>query len=296
MNILYITHPLNGLLMIGLPLLLGFYLTRRFKLGWGLFWIGGVVFILSQVGHIPFNSLLNELFKRGFLPLPPQNWRLAFSAAIAGLSAGLWEELSRYAMYRWWTKDARSWHKGILLGAGHGGIEAIILGGMVLYTLWQMIALKNSDLVGIVPADQIPLGLQQIKTYWSTPWTLSLLGAVERAFTIPFHICCSVLVLQAFTRKQIRWVWLAVGWHAFVDAAIAVYAAAQLRAYSWGAYATEGLIGLAALISIGIIFALRQPEPAEAVEEPLNPLPPLQPVAIKPVEETPDNLENSRYN
>ncbi len=296
MNILYLTHPLNGLLMIGLPIALGVYLTRRFKLGWGLFWIGAATFVLSQVGHIPFNQLLNSLFSNGTLPLPPQEWRLVFSAIIAGLSAGLWEELSRYAMYRWWAKDARSWHKGILLGAGHGGMEAIFYGGLVLYALIQMVALKDSNLVGVVPADKIALGLQQIRSYWSTPWPLSLLGAVERALSIPFHICCSVIVLQAFTRKQIRWVWLAVGWHAFVDAAIAVYAGNQLAGFSWGPYALEGLVALATLVSLGILFALRQPEPPEPSDEPLPPLPQLQPVQVTQVEETTENLEETRYN
>ena len=296
MNILFITRPLNGLLMIGLPIALGFYLTRRFKLGWTLFWIGGLTFVFSQVGHIPFNQLLTILFQDKILPLPPQNWRLVFNAIVLGLSAGLWEELSRYAMYRWWAKDARSWRKGILLGAGHGGMEAMLLGALVLYGLIQMIALKNSNLVGVVPADQIPLGLQQIQAYWSAQWGITLLGAVERALTIPFHIGCSVMVLQAFTRKQVRWVWLAVGWHAFTDAAIAGYASSKLAGFSWGPYAIEGLVALATLVSLVILFALRQPEPPEPEEEALPSLPPLQPVKISQVEETDENLEKTRYN
>ena len=55
-NILLFSYPLNGLLMITLPIALGIYLTRRFQLGWRLWWIGGATFVISQVGHLPFNS------------------------------------------------------------------------------------------------------------------------------------------------------------------------------------------------------------------------------------------------
>ena len=296
MAILYFTRLINGLLMVGMPVALGFLLTRRFKLSWGLFWIGGITFIFSQVGHIPFNAVLTILFQKGILPLPPQSWRLMFNAVILGLSAGLWEELSRYAMYRWWAKEARSWRKGILLGAGHGGMEAILLGALVLYGLAQMIALRNSDLVGILPADQIPLGLQQIRAYWSAPWGITLLGAVERALTIPFHIGCSVIVLQAFTRKQARWIWLAVGWHALSDAAIAVYAGTKLASFSWGPYAIEGLVALSTLVSLVVLFTLRLPEPLEPEVVAPPPIPPLQPVKILQAEETAENLDKTRYN
>jgi len=85
-----IAHPLNAILMIALPVVLGILLERKFHLGWGLWWIGAGTFIFSQVGHIPFNIGLTALFQRGVLPSPPQSWTLVFNAAILGLSAGLW--------------------------------------------------------------------------------------------------------------------------------------------------------------------------------------------------------------
>ncbi len=49
---------LNTFLMIGLGLGLGLLLHHRFDLPWGLYGVGALTFILSQVGHIPFNSWL----------------------------------------------------------------------------------------------------------------------------------------------------------------------------------------------------------------------------------------------
>jgi uncharacterized membrane protein YhfC len=290
MNILYLTYPINGLLMLGLAIGLGVWLTRKFRLPWRLWWIGAATFVLSQVGHIPFNLGLTSLFTQGVLPSPPADFRLIFNAIVLGLSAGLWEELARYATYRWWAKDTRTWGKGLLLGAGHGGIEAIILGVLVLYTFIQMAALQGANLETLVPADQLALAEAQVATYWSSPWYLSLLGAVERFFTLIAHLALSVLVLQAFTRGKSYWLWLAVAWHAFLDAA-AVYSA-----ITWGVVWAEVVLAGITILNLGLIFVLRQPEPVEPESEQLAPLPEPGKIPILPeIEITEDSLQDTRY-
>ncbi len=286
MDFHYITFPLNALLMIAMPIFLASYLARKFKLEWEIWLIGAATFILSQLGHIPFNAGLNGLFRHDFLPIPPSEWLIAFNAVVAGLSAGLWEELSRYAMFRWWLKDARSWREGIFAGAGHGGAEAIILGILVLIAFFRLSVYRNVDLATIVPSAQLATAQAQIASYWSAPWYATLLGAVERFFTIPVQIAFSVIVLQTFTRKQWFWVWLAVLYHAFVDASV-VFLLKPL-----GMYWTEALIGGFAVLSIIIIFRLRQPDPDFPQPVPVQPTPTPD---LKPVEETPDNLDNSKY-
>ncbi len=175
--------------------------------------------------------------------------------------------------------------------------SGVILGSLTMWTFIRIVSLRGIDLATAFPADQVELARQQIAQYWSVAWPLTLLGAVERTFSIITHICLSVIVLQAFTRKQIRWLWLAIGYHALWDATIVGIAARLLNAYPWGAYATEGLLGLVAILSVAIIFALRGGEPFVPIEaEP----PPLEPPAglpnIPAVEESAENLEKSRYN
>jgi uncharacterized membrane protein YhfC len=296
MSLAYIALPLNGLLMLAIPLLIGAYITRHFKLGWRLFWIGGLTFIFSQIGHIPFNAWFFGLFRDGTLPTPPAPWQMPFFALLAGLSAGVWEECARYVTYRWWAKDARTFGKGTLLGAGHGGVESIILGGIVLYIFFYMLALRGHDLATVIPTDQLALAQQQIEAYWSTPLGLSLMGAIERAFTIPFHITCSVIVLQVFLRKQIRWLWLAIFLHALVDTLIPGIAFSLLKPYAWGAYATEGLLGLTLILDYVILRWLYTPEPQPELVH-LPPLPAqLSADNLSEAPETTENLENSRYN
>jgi len=292
-SLLNVTHLLNGLIMVALPVGLGILLTRKFKQNGSLWWIGAGTFILSQVGHIPFNAALTRLFERGILPAPPQAWSLVVNAVILGLSAGLWEELTRFATYRWWAKDARSWRKGILVGAGHGGIEAIILGLLVLVTFISMLSLRNADLATIVPIESLERAQAQVAAYWGAAWYDSLLGAVERLFTLPVQIALSILVLQVFTHRRMRWLWLglAVGWHALVDAAT-VYTLVR-----HGAYFAEVVVGISSLLSLGMIAALRSPEPVPSTQLAETPmLVTNQPAVIQPVEETTENLEKTRYN
>ena len=286
---LELAYPLNALLMIAIPISLGFFLKRRFQLAWGLWWIGAATFILSQVGHIPFNAGLTALFNRGLLPTPPQSWNPVFNAIVLGLSAGLWEELSRYAVFRWWARDARTWRKAVWLGAGHGGIEATLLGILVLVNFFYLMAMRNADLTSLVPANQLALAQNQIAAYWSAPWYLILLGALERLFTQPVQICFSVLVVQSFLRKRSYWVWLAVLWHALVDAA-AVYTLQRA-----GPYVAEAVVGAACLLSLVIIFSLRSPEPEEEIApEPLQPSTVERLIANNPIE-TPEKLDQTRY-
>ena len=294
MNLIWVTHPLSALLMVLIPVALGIFLTRRFKLGWGVWWIGAAAFVASQVGHIPFNAVVGVMFERGWLPRPPDQFALVFSAIFLGLSAGMWEGWFRYIAYRWWAKTARSWRRGVLLGAGHGGIEAVILGGLSLYTFARIAFFYGKDLAAFFPADQVLLAEQQISSYWNMPWHLPLIAPLERVSTIAMHIAASVLVLQAFTRGSKAWVWLGVGWHALVDGVGAVYLPAIWQGQPWVIYAVEAVLGLAALISLGIIFLLKQPEPTpEAAQQPLSFPTPLNP--LPSVEETPENLDKTRY-
>lgn len=290
-SILIFTYPLGIVLVLALVIGLGIFLTRKFNLGWRLYWIGGALFIISQILHIPFNIFLQQLFVRGFLPLPPDEYQLLFSAILVGLSAGLFEEITRYVGLRWWAKDARSWGKGLLFGAGWGGMEAIIFFVVVMLLNYIVfMALRTDDLSTLLSPEQL-LPLQQgLDLFWGVAWYDSLLGALERILVLPIQMALTIMVLQVFLRGQSRWLWLAIAWHALVNA-VAVIIVRQ-----WGAYATEGILAIFTLLSIGIIFLLRSEEPegepgdfipaGDAEPEPIN---------LPPIEENKDNIDGTRY-
>lgn len=289
MNFLSLTYFLNGFLMIAMPVGLAIFLTRRWKLGSGIWWIGFITFVLSQVGHIPFNAMVNPLFNQfGFIALNP-TLQLLTKSVFLGLSAGVFEEGARYLILRFWAKGVRSWRTGILFGAGHGGAEAVIFGALALYSSIQLVAVRDmtpDQLSQAFGAGNVALAQAQIAAFWSAPWYMTLLGALERFFTIPCQIAMAVMVVQTFTRKNISWLFIAIGYHALLDS-VAVFGQKYLNGLE-----LEGVVGLFALLSVGIIFFLRQPKPSENPVSALVSMPEFVP---EPVVETDENLDNTHY-
>ncbi|MFC1996255.1 YhfC family intramembrane metalloprotease [Chloroflexota bacterium] len=284
-----IIRSLNALLMIAMPLALGIYLYRKLGAEWRLFGVGAVTFVASQVFHIPFNMLvLDPLMER--LGLDPNiSIQLAVIALLLGLSAGVFEEVARYIAYRFWLKKEcdRTWSSALMFGAGHGGIEAIILGVLVTYGFIQLFALKDANLEALIPLDQLEVTRAQVDLFWSAPWYATILGAVERAATLCFHLSATVLVLQVFRRGSIFWLLLAIGWHAAIDA-MAVFAS-----QTWSIYFTEALIVGAGLLALLIIFALRE-MPAKPDDETPTKIEE-KPIEIETRKPSLDHLEDSRY-
>jgi uncharacterized membrane protein YhfC len=230
--------------MIVLPILLWLYFTRRFGLSWKLVLAGALTFIASQVLHIPLVLGMNS-----FLQTLP----LIANAIILGLLAGIFEETARYILFKLILKNTRSWKEGVLVGLGHGGIEAILLGILAAVGFVTMLGYRSIDLSTIpsIPADQLELARQQVEAYWSAPWYMALMGFVERIFAICLHVSLSVMVLYAIVYRKPVWFWLALLWHAFVDA-VAVYVVQEV-----GILAVEGIVAVFALISLWIVFSLR---------------------------------------
>jgi uncharacterized membrane protein YhfC len=243
---------LNAVLMMGIPLVLGVYLARKHGGAWHLFLVGGVTFVASQALHVPFNSqvLVPLLENVGWMQGTAPMQQIGLAVAL-GLSAGVFEEVARYEVLRWWQRDLRGWSQGLMFGAGHGGVEAVLLGLLALYAFLQAVAYRGVDLTGVVPPEALQAAQAQLEAYWSLPWYASLLGALERTFTLAFHIAAALLVLQTFTRGGMVWLLAAVLWHTFTDA-VAVYVAAN-----WGVYAAEGSLLIIAGLSLVMIWRLR---------------------------------------
>jgi uncharacterized membrane protein YhfC len=284
---------LNGLLMIVIPLGVGVYIVRRWRLSWRLFMIGAGTFIGSQVLHIPFNQFaLLPLVNSMDLMNAERGIPLLLYGLFFGLSAGIFEEGARYLVLQRWLKDARRWEEAVLYGAGHGGVEAILLGGLALFAFFQALAYRNADLAEIVPAEQLEAAIAQIGAYWSAPWYAAILGAVERCLAIVVQITLAVLVFQAILRRNVLWLALAVLWHTAVDAI------ALIGNKSWGIYPAEGALFLMALASLAILISLRRdrsPE-GEMLKPELEARPAETPLDVPAdIDLTVERLEESRF-
>jgi ABC-2 type transport system permease protein len=223
-----IYFSISVLLMILLPVVLAALLRRRFQAPWLLFAIGTLTFIGSQVVHFPLNNLLTKLHI-----IPPTGMNdpaisLLQTSLVLGLTAGLCEETARAVGY-WLLKRFRTVEDGVMLGLGHGGVEAMIFGGvLVAATVSSMAPLLNTDLSTLnLKPEQLTYLTSQLDGLTSAPFVAAFSPLIERLLAMMLHIIMSVMVLQAFRRRNIGYYLLAVGYHMAVDA-VAVYAVSAI--------------------------------------------------------------------
>ena len=234
---------LEILLMVGLPVAAVLVVGRRWSQPLRLALAGAATFVASQLVHIPANSILAQAFDMASQPL----W---IQAVVLGLSAGVFEEVARYLVFRFWQKDARSWRDAAFMGLGHGGIEAILIGVLVALTLLNMVVIARVD-------DPATLGLPQealaqVEAFWSMPLYLPLLAAAERVMAIVLHMSLSTLVVLCFRQARIWPLVAAILWHTLGNA-VTVYAA-----QTWGDVAAEGVLAVVALLSLGLLRLTRR--------------------------------------
>ncbi len=234
---------LNAIVMIALPLVLGAILVRRYGVRWSLFGWGAVTFVGSQIVHLPLLQGLT-LGLRDATML--RTHALVTNAIVLGLAAGVCEEGARYLGYRFLVPDARTWAKALMLGAGHGGMEAILLGGLSGVATLHLIA------SGTWAPETLALAAAPATARALPPGPMiPLLGALERVFALADHLALSVMVLQTFVRRSWRWLLAAIAWHALLDGT-AVYGAGTVSAVT-----LEGILAVFALASVGIVAGLR---------------------------------------
>ncbi|MDQ8700446.1 YhfC family glutamic-type intramembrane protease [Hyphomicrobium sp. LHD-15] len=247
------TIPLAAVSMIVFPIVLVWWLTRRLSMPLSLALCGAGTFLVAQALRFPLLQGLTSLFETGALPAPPAAYLLVFNIAVLSLTAGLFEEGARYGAYRYAIPEARSWNAAVTFGAGHGAMEAVILGGLMGVEFFGMLALGTPEATqGVDPATHAQLA-EQTERYWALPAYMPLIGALERAFAIGFHIAMAVFVLQAVVRRSWTWLAAAIAAHALANAAGAV---ALVRS---GPVAAEIVVAIFAGAALYIAFRLRRP-------------------------------------
>jgi uncharacterized membrane protein YhfC len=109
------------------------------------------------------------------------------------LTSGIFEESARYIAYRFLVPD-HNIENGLTYGAGHGGMESILIVGINVTTI-GFILLFNPRLL---PIDR----LFNIETL---PLYMPFIGLYERLMTLIVHIGLSLMVLKSFTAKDLKY-------------------------------------------------------------------------------------------
>jgi len=262
MTIHSIAYSISILAMILLPVLFAILLRRYYRVPWILFCVGILTFIGSQVIHLPLNAGLTRL---GLLPAASGagNIPLWQTALISGLTAGVCEELARTAGYALVRKYRRLEH-GIMFGLGHGGIEAMVFGGVLTAaTVTSLVALKGIDLSTLqLSTQQISALSKQMALFSGSAWSAAL-PFVERLLALFAQVLLSLIVLQAFRRRNGLFVLAAILYHALIDASL-VYLAEQVSS-PWIVYGVFVLLLLPGAAWIWFLWSRPSQREAERI-------------------------------
>lgn len=219
---LTLTYTLSILLMVFIPIGLAAWLRHRSSTPWLLFSLGALTFVLSQAVHLPLNNWLTDIgWLRGHAApdLPPI--RLALTL---GLSAGLCEELARFGAFALIKRFKPAWLRAqdaLMLGLGHGGIEAMIIAVITAATLSALLPLRQIDLSTLgLDVQQLESLRLQLVSLTAHP-TQAIYPLLERLLAISAHVTFSLMVWQAFIPGKGRRAWvyllLAILYHAAID-------------------------------------------------------------------------------
>ena len=248
-----------------LPLGLGLWIYRRYGAGWGLFGVGVLTFIGSQVVHIPLVIGWQYLTVNEVLVIS-ESARPVVNAVVLGLLAGLCEEPARLVgllalrrLGRRWD----SWGSALMLGVGHGGVESILVGLSVAINFILMMVFRTRP-------EALPPGLDAsaVEAFWGMVWHMPMAGAVERIWAVILHVTLSVMVWRAFSRRQWGWLALAILWHGLIDMGAVI-----LVTQGWSAWKIEGALGILTLVNLVILYRMWESAPGSLVELEIPPEP-----------------------
>jgi uncharacterized membrane protein YhfC len=237
------------------PVALGVIFARRFQGRWRFWFLGVLVFLLSQgVTRIPVMLYIQKQ-PRMVEALKEPLWFWSF-LLVAAFTAGLFEEGGRWLAFRWAVAPAeRRWPTALMLGAGHGGLESIGIGLLTLAALAGYVAVTLTPDAAGDKAAQLEAARAQ---YANLQGWEPLLGGWERLGALAIQVGLTVLVLQAFSRGR-RWWWYALGAHTLVD--FSTVGLLKLVGDAWGQRTgmilTELVVTVYALIALWLIAALR---------------------------------------
>ena len=209
-----------ALLGFAVPIVLAWWLVRKYQIRLQTILIGAGTFIVFALVLEP---ILHQIVLKGphGAAIMGNVW---YYALYGGLAAGLFEETGRFLSMKFLMKREPSTAlPGVGYGAGHGGVEMLIIFGLTMISNLALAAMINAGqadtLTAKVPEDQLPLVQAQFAQLATlTPGGIAI-GLWERISALILQLGLSILVWTA-VRRGGKWLWLfpaAILLHALVD-------------------------------------------------------------------------------
>lgn len=236
------------ILSIGVPIGLLIYNKKKYQAKISSFFIGAGTFLLFAMVLERVLHLL--VINVGGLSKENNLWLFALYGAAA---AAVFEETGRIVAMKFWMKKNLNFPNALMYGIGHGGIEAMIIGGLLgISNLISMVMLNigaTQQALLALPDETRNQAIEQMSALWTTPASLFFASGIERVGAMTLHIALSLLIYQALKTGKRSIAVIAYGMHFFMDF-VAVVSAEYISIW-----AVEAIIYV---IAIGtLLFALK---------------------------------------
>ena len=213
------------------PLALGWWLRQRLVVSWRTWGWGALTFVASQLVRASFLFVLTFLLTplvRLAADSPAVFW---INLLVLSLTAGIFEETARWLMLQRFATAARGWRNAVMFGAGHGGIEAILLvGGSTIFNIF-LLQFDDSLMAQTQSVQERVMMGSQLDALYALQWWDTALVVWERVAAVTFHIGAAVLVMQTVLTGRRFWWGVAVVGHVLFNAT--VLAALQFGGAVW---------------------------------------------------------------
>jgi len=190
------------------------YVARTRKSMWLAFALGAVGWTVAFYARLLILTTLPSVLDSVILII-----------VLSSLSAGIFEEGVRYGLMRKIRYLRIDWRHVLSFGLGWAFIEAVLIYAVNIFSVVYILG-------------------------FAVPFPDMLVGAVERAFTVIFHVGLAFIIYRAVTSK-LAWVAVAVALHAAVDF-ISVSLYYMLRLPVWHVEAA-----ILAMALLTVIFAYK---------------------------------------
>lgn len=236
---------------IGFPIALMVVGNRKFGAKISTFFIGAgtfvlFAFVLEQIMHIIVMGVFG-------LNAESNEWLYYLYGAAA---AAVFEETGRIVAMKCFMKKRFDFPNAFMYGIGHGGIEAIVLGGISnISGLITMIMINSGVMqasLAALPADMQTQTIEGLSTLWTTPGPLFFVSGIERVSAVILQIALSLIIYKGIKSGKKSIVALAYGIHFLVDF-VAVACAPRLSIW-----VVEALIVVMAVASFMLAHKLNK--------------------------------------
>jgi len=227
MILLSISIAIALLVIIGLPIIAGYWLKDKLGVSWRTITFGVLGYFIVQVLVSLIFSGLTSVIPDWNVAAAGDNFRPSqiLTNVFLGVIIGV---LIRWGGMKFLKMENLEDAYG--LGVGYAGAESIMLVGLpLLMTFITMLTNINID-----PRTSAlePEMIAQIEELWALEFFIPLATALERITAFIMHISVTLLIFQVFKRNQPAWLGAAVGLEMLINGLVVGLSEAGLH-YGW---------------------------------------------------------------